>query len=521
MLKRYVFLFSCLLVCSCAQVHDLNVDFYSGRVQQCSTLSSAAQCPCTAGFTDSFLCKACTSAKYKSSYANSQCVDCPPNTLSLPAASNNKQCICRKGFFKSPISLQCIPCPAGTYKPFLSDGACYECPQNSTSTNLKNDHITACLCAAGAQPSASGCQNCPAGTFKSDTANKACTSCDENEISAPGSVSVSACKCVVGFERLPSGKCAACQLGYFKNWHGDENCAPCGANSFTNVRGSNVCKTCAEGLQSPSASTSQEQCVCAAGKKKTFSMQSLNFECSNCETGKYTNTANAHSVCTPCPVSSTTILSGSATADACVCMPGYEFANGACVACIAGKFKSSTANTACISCSSDSFSAISASICTSCSAHSSSNVNRTACVCEPGYTLQCYHEQCHCAPCLAGTFKDSYGSRACTNCPAGSFSLAGSPSCTLCDSGKFQNTQGATQCVSCLQNSASLPGSNVCQCLSGYNSKLTEVGMICKECRANHFCQNNIEVKCPDNTISLQRSTSITDCKCLEGYILS
>ncbi len=63
-----------------------------------------------------------------------------------------------------------------------------------------------------------------------------------------------------------------------------------------------------------------------------------------------------------------------------------------------------------------------------------------------------------CAECTAGTFKDTLGSAACTNCPANYYS------------GLTVRTSNAT-CTPCYENSVSLPGSDAiddCNCAAGY-----------------------------------------------------
>ena len=59
---------------------------------------------------------------------------------------------------------------------------------------------------------------------------------------------------------------------------------------------------------------------------------------------------------------------------------------------------------------------------------------------------------------MAGTFKDTLGSAACTNCPANTYS------------GLQQQTSNAT-CTPCYENSVSPPGSkhiDECSCAAGF-----------------------------------------------------
>jgi hypothetical protein len=63
-----------------------------------------------------------------------------------------------------------------------------------------------------------------------------------------------------------------------------------------------------------------------------------------------------------------------------------------------------------------------------------------------------------CAGCTPGTFKDTLGSAACTNCPANYYS------------GLTARTSNAT-CTKCYENSVADPGSDAiddCNCAAGY-----------------------------------------------------
>jgi len=65
-------------------------------------------------------------------------------------------------------------------------------------------------------------------------------------ISIPGSLSVEACKCDLGFTGTTN--CSACTAGSYKAANGSSSCIPCPANAF-----------------SPAASASLASCLCVAG----------------------------------------------------------------------------------------------------------------------------------------------------------------------------------------------------------------------------------------------------------------
>ncbi|EAN34281.1 GCC2 and GCC3 family protein [Theileria parva strain Muguga] len=101
--------------------------------------------------------------------------------------------------------------------------------------------------------------------------------------------------------------------------------------------------------------------------------------------------------------------------------------------------------------------------------------------------------------------------------------------CTPCPPGTYKSTVGFHPCIgSCYKNSISeVEGSTSeegrkCECLPGfYWGGQDENTDECLECKKGYYCSGGFHikaVKCPDNTSSNPRSTSINDCKCSEGY---
>jgi hypothetical protein len=74
----------------------------------------------------------------------------------------------------------------------------------------------------------------------------------------------------------------------------------------------------------------------------------------------------------------------------------------------------------------------------------------------------------------------------CAFCPAGTFSLAGSASCTSCDAGTFNPSAGGSSCLSCSPGSYSGLGQTNCTlCLAGTYSNMPRSS--CTSCDAGMF----------------------------------
>jgi len=94
-------------------------------------------------------------------------------------------------------------------------------------------------------------------------------------------------------------------------------------------------------------------------------------------------------------------------------------------------------------------SAAGASVCRDCPAHTFSGAGSkafVACTCNEGYTGPDGGE---CTACDAGGFKDTNGSAACTLCSQGKYSAAGASVCIDCTAGKFSDAVGASVASTC------------------------------------------------------------------------
>jgi hypothetical protein len=196
------------------------------------------------------------------------------------------------------------------------------------------------------------------------------------------------------------------------------------------------------------------------------------------------------------------------------------------------------------------------SYCRMCPGNSTSGNGSSECVCPAGFTGP---NNSPCSPCVAGTYKNTSGSLACTSCPANTWgtqqagydrdlhcqpcpqnftSVAGSANkescvckggfthvngsaCWLCAAGKYKTQTGPETCNACPGNSSSSPGSvsrTDCLCNTGYTGAN---GSVCSACEAGTYkavvgpatCS-----ACPGNSSSAPGSVAVTDCLCNAGY---
>uniref|UniRef100_A0A0G4IDK2 Tyrosine-protein kinase ephrin type A/B receptor-like domain-containing protein n=1 Tax=Chromera velia CCMP2878 TaxID=1169474 RepID=A0A0G4IDK2_9ALVE len=172
------------------------------------------------------------------------------------------ECACGEG--QNPQvdlnNLQCIPCPAGTFRS-TDDPECLTCepgsfsPGPSPPTGPKG--ATSCtLCSPGFFTSDEGeteCEECPDGTFSSGSGATECLNCEQNTIAVkatPTSPPATSCTpCPGGTYSVTQIDCVDCDPGFFRpnNAPLDVYCEPCLAGSYAAGRGATECIPCAPG----------------------------------------------------------------------------------------------------------------------------------------------------------------------------------------------------------------------------------------------------------------------------------
>ena len=224
---------------------------------------------------------------------------------------------------------------------------------------------------------------------------------------------------------------------------------------------------------------------CTACAPGSFKDVNGSADCSPCARGKYSTStaATAESTCVGCP-SYTHSPDGSGMLANCTCVKGYTGPDGnSCMACDAGKHKSTNGSAPCTWCPPGKFSSSSATWCNDCPPNTNSRLGSnvvTNCTCNAGYTGP---DGAACQACVAGTYKD----------------INGSALCMRCISGKFSNATGETTgktCKDCPANTHSEVGSGMmihCTCNSGYTGP---DGVACVACAGGTYKDGNGSAVC-------------------------
>jgi len=244
---------------------------------------------------------------------------------------------------------------------------------------------------------------------------------------------------------------------------------------------------------SHSLSTTQSDdiadCICLHGYHKVNNLDpSTGFTCVECQADEYCS-QNVQYDCQQ--HASSPPLSSSI--DDCKCNAGYT--GDPCTECIAGKYKTTTADSACLSCPINTYSttvaAVTPDTCLDCPAHSTSPAASdefSDCTCNDQYEpwgLLCIPE------CKALSLRSEPGGD-CLCLPGYTGADGVAPlydtTCIACDVGYFKNEFGSSACLACPERT--------------YNPNLGSI-----QCQA-----------CHDNSFSSQASTSISSCLCEAGY---
>lgn len=110
-----------------------------------------------------------------------------------------------------------------------------------------------------------------------------------------------------------------------------------------------------------------------------------------------------------------------------------------------------------------------------------------------------------CPNCSSGYYSNT-GDSACTTCGYGYYSAAVSSVCTVCPVGTMCNSVTTPAPVSCgLGNYQGATGQS-----------------FCSTCPQNQYCSSpttSVPLNCPANTVSSAGSSSLLQCRCVQGYV--
>ena len=212
----------------------------------------------------------------------------------------------------------------------------------------------------------------------------------------------------------------------------------------------------------------------------------------------------------------------------CSVLPGVG-----CVACPAGKYKSTVGGGTCVDCQAGKYrtgtGAIGDNLCIDCPANTfafAGSTLQTDCMCNAGYSGAANGVAC--TACVAGTYKTGVGIGTCTNCALNEYSTTVAQVTSTCSScpAFAQAPAGSDEAIDCKCN-AGYTGANGAACLSCVQGTYkTSMGpSTCTLCGNNTFSStvaatsSSVCLACQGNSISMMGSTRQSDCHCLMGYL--
>lgn len=401
-------------------------------------------------------------------------------SIHLCSASNT----CTPGFYLSPSSGTCTPCPVGTYQPNYGTNGCIPCSPGFISTNTasttcsscktgltSNLYHTACVCPAGyeldrdsnsckicppgsasiASEDSSYCSYCPPNSYQPSAGATSCLDCPEGSSSGPEATDCLTCpegqspingacgKCSPGYFYRPDyAVCIKCYPGTFQDNAGlDTNCKVCPESSYAGY-GYRSCKFCKR------RTALMKDGSCASCKGGEYYNEG-SFTCQKCPAGQYTPCNRVFKKCFPCGPDShsfegsskcirckdrTTLLS-SGKCGICPVGTFVDFDNGrVCTRCAANTFNSKGTGLYCLSCPPNLYAAPGSGKCRSCPKGQAVIATSGKCeICPPGKSYE--KSTGLCTTCYEGTFKRNAGIESCRSCPEGYVSSKDFSSCVM------------------------------------------------------------------------------------------
>ena len=153
--------------------------------------------------------------------------------------------------------------------------------------------------------------------------------------------------------------------------------------------------------------------------------------------------------------------------------------------------------------------------CAACPSHAVSGPGSTslaACECAPGFTGDAASGE-SCAPCAAGSYKDAAGPEACSACPSGAASPEGSTSASscVCPAGYSGDAGAGESCEPCgAGRFKPYEGAGECMaCPDGGES--ADEGRSCATCPLGTYLEDNV----PRLTCASSSGSSDTSCPCV------
>jgi len=455
-----------------------------------------------------------------------------------------------------------------------------DCPPGNYQTDAESSSNRCELCHTGKYQDEVGgyfCPNCATGKYNDQTGQNQCKSCirnnycDEEGLTSSSNpcpeqtytaVEGGAKSCTYTFPNCPGGmgpqwsECDLCPLGYAA-LETQEYCPRCEAGTYQDQTGQETCKLCPQGWKKPNKwvinceqcpngefsmasrtfcapcqtgsvhRSSDNTCVCNAGKYRSANRINYRHECLTCPVGKITDQAGQTSCktcangqymthdryrtmkndgldpsCEPCDSADAVTTDGTD----CVCPVGKwnkPWEGSDCKSCPIGQYADETAPTH--------YQDISDNLCLLCPKGQYQDVSNSQLSCKEcgdgKYNDQT--SQSSCKHCGTGKYNDQQGQTSCKDdCNAGSHINSDKNACLECNEGHYQDQNDQTSCKPCATGKFNqIKGKVSCRlCPTG---RLSDHGATsvdhCKECEAgkNRVGSATICSGCPIGTSTL------------------
>jgi len=169
-----------------------------------ATLLCVACAPGSYGAVDGGTCEPCSNATFSNASAQTACLACADNEVSVLPRDSHANCVCAPGFGGPEV---CSACTAATYSGggtvMLQRPGCTACPAFKNTSDVQSTSLQQCVCFAGhgdaaenADPAAA-CAPCVSGHFSAGGANTACQKCGFGAVTEPalGATTFQQCMC--------------------------------------------------------------------------------------------------------------------------------------------------------------------------------------------------------------------------------------------------------------------------------------------------------------------------------------
>jgi hypothetical protein len=232
--------------------------------------NGAACLPCVSGTyktaPGSQVCTLCGNNTYSRAVAATlanTCVACQGNSISVMGSDEWSDCKCLSGYLTNDIGLvnaTCSQCVAGSYNPSLGATTCSKCAggfKSSSPGAVAVEQCLACPTSTYSAPGAANCDTCPLNTFApAPSVQLTDCKCLAGYYATNGQ---------------DGSTCQACPAGTFKPMPGAAACTQCPVNTSstaTAATSSSTCQACTPNAVSPMGSSTSSQCLCDFGYKQ-------------------------------------------------------------------------------------------------------------------------------------------------------------------------------------------------------------------------------------------------------------